>query len=200
MNEIQQNRYDQLLRRVGGLIGPGAKVAEVLSELFPMFDVENLPGELYKLSGTDLAFGGVASTGGIGTFGSVDLVNPVDSGVLMTMTRAIVSLSTSGDFRFTMSATPPTGIESSARVRDTRQGAVNAPVGQVFRDNIAANIAQIGIIRTGANLPYTFEDPNGPTILAPGTRFIFAANTTNVPITVTFFWRERAAVSSELNL
>ncbi len=44
--ELQQNRYDQLIRRVGGIIGPGSKVVEALGELFPVIDVENVPGEL----------------------------------------------------------------------------------------------------------------------------------------------------------
>ena len=39
MSQLQQSRYDQLLRRVGDLKGPGSKVNDVLHELFPMFDL-----------------------------------------------------------------------------------------------------------------------------------------------------------------
>jgi len=57
VTELQQNRYDQLLRRVGDLKGPGSKVNDVLQELFPTIDVENVPGELLFLMGTHIGLG-----------------------------------------------------------------------------------------------------------------------------------------------
>ena len=55
MFEVQQNRWDQLIRRVSGSIGPGSRVSETLSELLPVMDVERVPGELLRLMGTDVA-------------------------------------------------------------------------------------------------------------------------------------------------
>ena len=199
MSEIQQTRYDQLVRRVAALIGPGSKVGDVISELLPIFDVENLPGELYKLSGTDLAFGGATRTGAAGEFPSLSLANPVDSGHLLTITTVVVGTVGTGNIRFTTSATAPTGLETPAVVRDTRQGAVNAPVGQVFNDSLAVNIAAINRIRVLANASITLGDANGIAVLAPGTRFIMAADGAAATMLVTFFWRERPAEPSELN-
>ena len=63
MTEIQQGRYDALVRRVADLKGPGSKVNDMLEELFPVFDVEKLPSELYRLANIDLCFGGAGIAG-----------------------------------------------------------------------------------------------------------------------------------------
>lgn len=199
MAEIQQTRYDQLLRRVAGIIGPGSKVGELITDLLPTFDVENLPGELYKLSGTDLAFGGASITGAAGEFASLALVNPVDSGHLVTITTLIITSDATGLIRFANSATPPTGLETPAQVRDSRQGAVNAPVAQVFNDSLVAGIAAVNRIGIATGVPITLNDANGIAVLAPGTRFVMNTETAAVLLTATFFWRERPAEPSELN-
>jgi len=90
-NEIQQNRYDQTLRRVTGIIGPGSKVAEVLTELFPVIDVERVPGELLILGGTDLAAGGASLDGGPGNSSEINLHNPPGSGKIITCTQILIT-------------------------------------------------------------------------------------------------------------
>ena len=86
MTELQQNRYDRLLRRVGGLIGAKSMVNDALGELFPMLEVENVPGELLALLGTQLGWCSASLGPSVGNFNHHQLFNPADSGVVITVT------------------------------------------------------------------------------------------------------------------
>jgi len=201
-SEIQQNRYDMLIRRVGGLIGPGSKVSEVISELFPMFDVENMPGELLRLAGTRLCMGGGTLAAVAAQAGTAVLENPANSGVLATIERV--------DFGAGGNLTLRWGVQAGFRAtavaigtedfRDTRDVAPNFPVCNVRQINEVALANGTNQTRLLNNAHWINEAPNGVAVLAPGTSFEIGSGNNNVGIFYGFTWRERVAEQSELNL
>ena len=200
MANINQNRWDQLVRRVAGLIGPGSKVDNTIGDLFPMLDVENLPGELYLLSGTRLGTGGVIQTSSAGQSARVQLFNPADSGLLVTLTSAAYSVTAVGSVRYVLTETAESTNDLGIRVRDTRLGVGIRPTAQVRSDDNAAVLAGTGEMRSLANTPVLLTDPNGLAVLAPGTGITFQSVTNTSSLTCAFWWRERVAEASELNI
>jgi len=196
--ELQTNRYDQLVRRAGGIIGPGSKVSEALSELFPTMDVENVPGELLYLMGWRLGFGGIQVSAGVGDVARIQLFNPVGSGNLVTISGFVAAVSSTQRLRFSVGATPLTSGVGINNVRDTRQGAAQLTTTQLRTDETVAKTDSQGTVILVSNTSLRFEDRNGIAILSPGNGFEVGCDTTNTALTVTFFYRERTALESEL--
>jgi len=196
--EVQQTRWDRLIRRVSGSIGPGSRVSETISELFPVLDVERAPGELLFLSGTQLAFGSGIFNAVAAEIPKIQLFNPVDSGNLITVTTVVFSTDVVTDVRATLSATPETTNLGGAIWRDSRVGVARLAVGQVRGSSAAGGIAQSLLFRMLGDESQHLHDENGIVVLSPGTGFTFAPNATNVRFIVSFLWRERPAQESEL--
>lgn len=200
MTELQMNRYDALLRRVGDLKGPGSKVSEVLTELFPVLDVERVPGELLALSGTVIAHGGMALTAGGSTSARGQILNPAGSGKLMTVTRCVFGSDTTDSFRFAVTSTVLSagiGVESP---RDSRFGLTTQPSGQIRQEALLALSDATYQIRNLANTADMIEDDNGLAVLAPGSSFEVGMGAQAVTLIAAFWWRERVAEPSELNI
>lgn len=198
-SEIQQNRYDQLVRRVAGLIGPGSKVSEVITELFPMIDVENLPPELFLLSGTRLVVGAedVAAAGGLNA--RLGVFNPADSSTLITVTSATFSISTVGVVQWGQQGGTLLNQSLNLVFRDTRLPLVDRGVGDLrFDGTVALAPPNEGRVRMLANSPFTISDPNGLAVIAPGFGWVIGALTTGISFTGTIYWKERTAEPSEL--
>jgi len=199
MTEIQQGRYDALLRRVADLKGPGSKVNDVLEELFPVFDVENLPGELYILMQTDLCFGGgfvgaVSSQAGRG-----QIFNPAGSGKLITVTQAGVSAAASHINRWGRRDTALTTALQTQIFRDVRHPTGNLPTGQI-RSQVSVALANAtGQINSLSITPFVLKDENGLMVLTEGTGFEIGVSSTNTDMSFYFYWRERVAEPSEIN-
>ena len=199
MAELQQNRYDQLLRRVGGLIGPGSMVGETIGELFPMIDVERVPIELLGLSGTRVAWATSTFNALAANLNHHQLFNPVDSGHLVVITTLLIRNSVSQLFRMGVNDTPLTDDIGNVQLRDTRLGitaravAQNRGVQQV--GGIAANMQFQ--VETAVNLE--ISDQNGIAVLFPGTGLRIATTNVNTGSTVGWWWRERAFQPSEAN-
>lgn len=199
-NELQQNRYDQLLRRVGALVGGGSKVSEVLSELFPMIDVENVPGELLLLGGTRLAFGGGTLTGAAGQRGKMQVFNPEDSNNIMTVTQLIVSVGTESVVRWGRSTAALTSGISTQIYRETRIPLTNLPLGQIRQESSVPQAPGTNQVRLNSSIPFILNDPNGIMILAPGEGLEVGPDLVAIALYTAFSWRERVAERSELNL
>lgn len=198
MAEIDQNRYDQLIRRVTGSVGPGSHVAESLAELFPVIDVENLPGELFLLSGTRLAYGGTALTPAAGKFAGIQLFNPVDSRNLITVTSVVLSVETTQTINWSLTNTALATNTTSQRLRDSRISVLDLSIGEIRRfDNVVATGANART-RVLAETPFTLNDNNGIAVLAPGSGLEFGATTAATILFCNFYWRERPAEASEL--
>jgi len=196
-NEIQQTRYDHLVRRVGGIIGPGSKVAEVLTELFPTLDVENVPGELLFLSGWQMGFGGGEEAPGVGNRQKWQLVNPVGSGLLCVVTRVEMSCLVSSTLTMTLTDTLFVSSPGTETKRDTREG-----VGQTFiqvREEASAAVTSPNyVVRIASNQRWVLEDPNGVAVLSPGFALEVGLGAPDNLLAAGFFWRARVAEPSEL--
>ncbi len=198
--EVQQTRWDRIIRRVTGSIGPGSRVSETLSELFPVLDIERVPGELLRLGGTFLAFGSTTIVGLAGEASKIQLFNPADSGQLVTVSHFEVGLNTTDTVRYGVETTAlTTGVGTEVH-RDTRTGAVPRPIGQIRSESAVALAPATGRILLLASRTHVVRDPNSVAVLAPGTGLTVGMSLNAFRIDVTFFWRERVAEESELSL
>lgn len=199
-DEIQQNRYDQIIRRVAGIIGPGSKVSEVITELFPMINVEDLPAELLRLGGTRLCFGGGSIPAVVAEGATAQLFNPDASRALITITRVDVNAGITSNLRWGVNPASRGTLTTTGTFRDTRDALTSEPIGQVRQETAAAlAIAQNQIVVI-ANTPFTLVDPNAVCVLMPGTGFEIGLGGLNNVMHYSFSWRERSALDSELNL
>jgi len=197
--ELQQNRYDQILRRVGGLIGPGSKVSEVISELFPMIDVERVPGELLLLGGTALAWGNAAVNPVAVMNGRVQLFNPVDSGTIITLTQLMVRRPTAGGVVFGVTNIALSALQATRGFRDARQGFTAVPIGEVRQDTNATATPNHYLQQLEAGVSREITDENSLAVLTPGFGVNISNSSQNDALNVGLMWRERAAEPSELN-
>jgi len=199
VSQLQQNRYDQLLRRVGDLKGPGSKVSDALTELFPTIDVENVPGELLALMGTRIGFGSATVTSAAGETPRIQVFNPVGSGKLVTVTRVYITGQTIQVIRWAIATIALTTGVGTELFRDSRHPLTTRPTAQMRTDSTVAFTDAGGQFRLLANVPAYLEDTNGVAVLAPGAGFEVGNTSTASTLLVTFDWRERVAEPSELN-
>jgi len=198
VGKILQGRYDRLLRRTTAQVGFGSKVNEALEDLFPTLDVEQAPMELLRASGWRFGMGLAAAAAAVGTTNSQQLFNPAGSGLLMVLTRVIITPDTAGVIEFGPSFTALTDASVAGVERDTRAGQIEATVGLLQQQDDGTSSA-FGVIRGLANTPTFFDDPNGLAVLAPGSGFRITQLTTGITLRTSYFWRERVAEPEELD-
>jgi len=199
MTEIQQGRYDALVRRVADLKGPGSKINDVLEELFPTFDVENLPDELFRLANIDVCMGGGFVASVAAQAGRGQLFNPAGSGKILTVTQAALSCQSTTIIRWGRQDTIQTGNLSTQIFRDVRHPLGNLPTGQIRFQNSVALANANGQTFLLANTPFAVKDKNGIAILTEGTGFEIGVALNNADVSFYFYWRERVAEPSETN-
>lgn len=199
MTELQQSRYDALLRRVGDLKGAGSKVNDVLEELFPTLDVETNKAELQSLTRTALGFGSVNLAGTVTLAPKAQIFNPAGSGKILVVTQAIISADADQIMRWGMNNSALSGGSGAEVFRDTRLGLTSRPTGQVRFEQSAALAQGTGSMLVLASSPLKLSDENGIAVCSPGFGFEVGNTNLNTRINVTFYWRERVAEPSELN-
>ncbi len=197
-SELQTPRYDQIIRRVGGIIGPGSKVSEALSELFPVLDVENPPGELLFLGGWIPGHGSVSVLGSAGQSGRAQLFNPVGSGKIVIVSTALVGSANTQIIRGTVNQTALTSGVGTELSRDGRLRTSSRPVAQIRSDDTVALTDATLQFTLLANTTLRLTDPNGLAILPPGSGYEFGTSLFATIIRASFIWRERVALESEL--
>jgi len=199
VSELQQSRYDRLVRRAGGLIGPGSKVSDALSDLFPVIDVENMPGELLRLMETKLLIGGTQFAATAGNTTSIQVFNPADSGNLVVVSTAYVSGTSADNYVAGVSVAEFGTFVQRMVSRDTRGTKIIQGVAQIkTTSGVAFSSAGALTWRSVANSTHTLDDANGVAILFPGTGF-FVQKFTNASImNCGFLVRERPFLQSEL--
>ncbi len=198
-SDLQQTRYDQIIRRVGGIIGPGSKVSEALTELFPTIDVENIPAELLILGGWRMAMGAVRISAVPAEVPKAQLFNPTGSGLIIVVERINATGSSTQSIRMAVTATPLDVDGGNEQFRDTRAGVANVPVGSVRFESTAGNVSNIWEQTELGNTPVILESSQkGILVLAPGTGVNLGPAETNVLFACGFLWRERVALESEL--
>ena len=197
MTELQQNRYDRLIRRVGGLIGAKSMVNDALGELFPMIDVENVPGELLALMPTDLGWCSSALTSSAAEVNHHQLFNPIDSNVLLVVTRVEFECFLTTIFRFSNFLAAQATLAGNERRRDTRAGTLASLVGQNRTDQSATLGGLDFRVRVLGGEGRFLHDENGIAILFPGTGLTVTTEAVNTNSLVSFMWRERVFEASE---
>jgi len=198
-SEIQQSRYDQLLRRVADLKGSGSKVSEVLTELFPVIDVERLPGELFLLMGTQLGFGAASVTGAAAQRPRTQLFNPVGSGKIAAVSSCVISTTNTQRIRYTTNSIALTTGIGTESFRDGRLPVTNRPSCQIRTDSTVAITDATAQFILSVNVPFELKEENALAVLPPGEGFEIGGDVIASTIVVTFNWRERVAEPSELN-
>ena len=195
---IQQNRYDRLLRRVAGMIGPGSKVSEVVPDLLPTIDVENVPGELLWPMDTRLSQGGGALTANAAEFPTAQVRNPDNSGLLITVTMMMISCDVAATILWGAVTTDLSGFIATQVFRDNRGFSPNTPAGVITQVSSAGPGVGTMQVRLPAGTPLIIQDPNGVAVLPPSWGIRFATDQAVSSINYGFFWRERVAEESEL--
>jgi len=198
VTEIQQNRWDQLIRRVAGIVGGGSQVNDTLNELFPVIDVENVPGELLALQPTDLGFVSGALPAVATFFNHHQIFNPVGSNALIVITKVNIFTTTSQNIRFSNFIGAQATLAGNERRRDTRSGVLASILAQ---HRTGQSIISGGIdyrMRAVADVNLNLEAENGVSIIFPGTGFTVTTDAANTNSTVAFMWRERVFQPSEL--
>lgn len=199
-DEIQQTRYDRMVRRVTGIIGPGSKVSQVITELFPMINVEDPPAELLLLGGTIPSFGGGTIAAPAGQAAKAQLFNPADSGRLVTITDIHFATLQIGTVRWGVSTVPIGATITTQTSLDTRLFSPARPTAQVRQEAAVALANATGQTRVLPNVDLHLHHANGIAVLTPGTGFEIGTGTLQTTIFYTFYWRERDAEPSEINL
>jgi len=198
-NELQQTRYDRTIRRVGGIIGPGSKVAEALAELFPVIDVERVPGELLALGGTSLAWGSSVITADAAERPSIQLFNPADSGKIVTVSHVYVSSGTGQQIRWSITEAILANVIVGAQFRDGRLGVGTIPTAQIRDESKAATTVARGQARVLSGDTLHIYDENSVAVLVGGIGLEVGGANVATTLNVSFAWRERPAEPSELN-
>jgi len=197
LTELQQNRYDRLLRRVGNLIGAKSMVNDALGELFPTIDVENVPGELLALQPTNLGMCSSLLSASLLDFNHHQLFNPADSNVLLVVTTVELESPAAQFMRFSNFIGAQATLAGNERRRDTRAGTLASLVAQQRTGQTATSGGLDFRMRLEAAVGRTFTDRNGIAILFPGTGLTISTDVVNTASVVGFMWRERVFEESE---
>lgn len=197
MTEIQQNRWDRLVRRVAGIVGGGSQVNDTLNELFPTIDVENVPGELLALANMRLGWVSGLLVASVAERNHHQIFNPVNSGTLVVITQVSSFSSVTSIFRFSNFIGALPTLAGNERARDTRRGVLSELTAQHRTDQSTVSGGLDFQVIAPANTPNVVKDENAISILFPGTGLTVTNQTLNIDSTVSFMWRERAFEPSE---
>lgn len=196
--DLQQARYDQLVRRVGALYGGGSKVVEVLPEVFPVLELEDTTPELLALSGWRIAWQNIIQNAVLLETSATQLSNPVGSGIIAAVTQLMIRTDTTTSVQMLVTDTLFTSPAIRGLFRDGRLGGNRNTALELRSDSNIATGAGIRF-RSIGNGPESIRDDNGLVVLPPGTAFQVGTVDDNIQLETNFFWRERTAQESELN-
>lgn len=194
-SELTGGRYDNFVRRLGNLQGPGSKLTEIVPSAMPVLPVEGQPHELKRLARINTFQNGAITASGAGVSGYLKLRNPVGSGMIVTLRQMIVSFAdTSTDWL--LGITPVTAggstLSTSYVRRDSRCDTSSAANLITQQTTASGNTNAVRSTATGAvTFPLDF------TIL-PGFEFVYEVLVTNKLTWPLLFWEERQAEASEL--
>lgn len=195
--DLQQARYDQLVRRVGGLYGGGAKVVEVLPEMFPVLELEDTTPELLALTGWRTGWQSTERLSGAANTSSSQLFNPAGSAQLVAITQLVFITNVTTNVQMEI-VTVQIGTGVSGLFRDSRFGVPRSTVAEASSLDGGAVGGGLRIFMT-ADEKFTIRDDNGIVVLAPGTGLSVGTTNNQIRLAVNYFWRERQALDSEIN-
>ena len=197
--EIQQTRWDRVIRRVSGSIGPGSRAADTISEVMPTLDLENMPAELLVLGGTRLAMGFSSQPGAGGLFSQSMLRNPGQSGAIITVLEARFSAPTAQTIVGgpTLNTFAVSGVDVFA---DTRLGLVSPPTGVVLADQLLVTGPDFYRFEVNGVDDTVWTPPKAVGVLGPGSAMALSCTVLGATFSCSWTWQERSAEESELSL
>lgn len=199
--EVQQTRWDRLIRRVSGSIGPGSRVAETLGELFPVFDVEQAPAELLALGGTRMAMGrSSVPPAGAGLFTQSMLLNPVGSNAIITLLSITAQASGLAGYAAGITQNVYTNLNAANTAFADGRLFPDRPVGEVRDDALLVQGVEFFLISPAVMDSAYFQPPKAIAVLTPGSAFSVSTRIANVSLFSAYTWIERPAEESELSL
>ncbi|KKL93046.1 hypothetical protein LCGC14_1878630 [marine sediment metagenome] len=199
--EVQQTRWDRIIRRVSGSIGPGSRVSETLSELFPVIDVERVPAELLLLGGTKMATGRSIEVQVASNFQHSMLRNPGGSNTIITITSLSIFSSTAQAFALGPTLNTLLNLNlANTSFTDTRLDLATKPVGEVRDEPLLVVGVNTYELRGTAGESIFYQPPEAVAVLGPGTAYNVSCTVANTLLLCSWTWRERPAEASELSL
>lgn len=195
--DLQTARYDQFVRRIGGLYGGGSKVTEALAELFPVLEMENTTPELLTLTGWRTCWQNIEQAALAGQTSAVSLTNPLGSNLIAAVTQVNFKTNNPDNIQMQFTNTLLVSAAISGLYRDARFGDARRSVCQLRSDNNVPTGAGVRML-TIANQIEELRDDNGLVVLTPGSAFQVGTTGNNLLLAVNYFWRERIAEPSEL--
>jgi len=187
------------MRRIGGLLGPGSKVTESLSELFPVVETENLPAELLFLGGWVIGMNTAIQAATVGQTSRLQVFNPAGSGKIGVITDVYLSSSDGVGqvIDFQVNSTPFAAIFTGT----SRDSHVTVPFGTALATGVLAtgNTPSAGVLIVPALTTFHHHSENGVCVLLPGSGIEYGTRADNQQFQGTFFWRERVVLPSETN-
>lgn len=198
MTELQQNRYDQLLRRVGDLKGPGSKVNNVLADVFPTIDVENIPLELRLLSGSRVCMGTISVAGAVSNFAQAILRMNAGTGMI----ARVIGVAGGPETDQVLAIGPTQNSFAAGGSRAFVDGRVfGQGTAAVLQAGISLSIgSNFGLISGSSSQIFWHFPPGGLGVITPGNGFSLSTTSSDTNLTAMFVWEERVALPSELSL
>ena len=164
-----------------------------------MFDVENLPPELFLLSGTRLCMGFTStSAGGVGTFAIHLLRVNVGTGILATLYDVVAhSAGTIVNLGPTQNSGTPGGVRAFRDLRVFGEGTA-----AVLHQDTDSLVTGSTFLRQHINQSdeVIVDMKHGLAVISPGNAFSVSDGNGNLDFNVSWLWIEREAQPSELNL
>jgi len=197
MGRLQTGRLENLIRRWGSIKGGGSVLSETLGDVFPILDLENLPPELLLPAGISMFAGSVSATGSAGNLAGIGIVNSVDSGMILTITKFHVK--TVAVQAISCGIQTPIATAINTRNLDTRSAQNFQGSARLFGSSNTAGVLGNFIIDTQATIDREVTVPHGIVVLTPGTSFQCTASVVATLLRGTFFGYLRLAEPSELS-
>jgi len=198
VGEIQQGRYDHLLRRTTAQVGGGSKVGNALEDLFPVLEVENCPSELLRAVGWTLGAGQSDQLPAAGTRAAIQIFNPAGSGHLVVVTKVAVSTSAAAGIAQGPSFDALVTTSTAGQQRDTRATVLRQTVA-LIQEQDDGLVANLYFLFVSANVTHILEDPNDVAVLSPGTGWRITTIANDIRLRASFLYRERVAEPEELD-
>jgi hypothetical protein len=206
-NEIAQGRFNDLLRRFFGVVSPSPS-QDIGSQLLPVFAVNDfLDITLPYLRTERLCSGGTGLTAVAGQYGYHVLTNPTGSGILLRLTRAVLSVGSATGFYVLQAAdgaiaglTPTTrrGCADTRFVNRSGVATLSTGSSATAPTSIVPGLNTRGAMASQANLPV--DVPGSAMVLLPGWVCAVGLDTVNISSWATFEWLERRLTDEEATL
>lgn len=198
-NSIQGGRWDTFLRRLFS-IKQGQISPSIAGDITPIMVVQEFQPELHFLRGERLyAVTDTLPGSGGGTFNTLQLENPLGSGLLITILGYSVFAGAT-DRTWDSFITPAVALAGAADpiARDSRLDAIR-PGADPTTGAAAAAITVTRRTGNYTNLAGTSHIQTVPHILLPGLAFAIQVRTATQSGDFYIFWRERVFEPSELD-